>query len=113
MPQLPIAVTGDQTDPKYGPPNVIASITPTVLAGGRPVATVGAIVAPHGNYYNPKAPGYNPKCASATVQALTSTSVFVNGKPVAMAGPPGTGSLCSCSYHSVMGPGVPTIIIGR
>ena len=109
----PIAVTGDLVDPKFGPPNAIASVTTTVLAMGKPVATAGAIAAPHGNYTNPKAPGYNHDCASAVVSAQFSTSVFVQGKPVALAGGPGVGSMCSCKYHSIAGPGVPTVLIGR
>jgi uncharacterized Zn-binding protein involved in type VI secretion len=113
MPGLPIAVTGDKTTPPYGPPNAIASITPTVLAGGRPVITAGAIVAPHGNYTNPKAPGYNPTCKAAKVlPVLTSTTVFIEGKPVAMIGGPGIGSICSCMYHNILGPGVPTVLVG-
>lgn len=113
MAALPIAVTGDLVDPKFGPPNVVASVTPTVLAGGRPVATIGAIVAPHGNYVDPKAPGYNPTCAHALVAAMQfSSTVLVEGKPVALTGGPGVGSLCSCTYHSIVGPGVPTVLVG-
>lgn len=113
MPGFPIAVTGDSVDPKYGPPNVIASVTTTVLAGGRPVATIGAQVAPHGNYYNPKAPGFNPACASSVLAAPQfSATVLVEGKPVALTGGPGKGTLCSCTNHSVVGPGVPTVLVG-
>lgn len=108
-----IACTGDTVDPKFGPPNVIASVTTTVLAGGRPVATIGAIVAPHGNYYNPKAPGFNPRCAHALVAAGPfSSTVRVEGKPVAFGGGPGIGTLCSCTYHSVVAPGDPTVRAG-
>ena len=110
----PRACTGDKTTPPFGPPNVIASITQNVLAGGRPVATAGAIVAPHGNWRFPKAPGYNPKCKLAKVEPiLTSKTVFAQGKPVALVGGPGIGSLCSCRYHNIQGPGVPTVLIGR
>jgi uncharacterized Zn-binding protein involved in type VI secretion len=113
MPGFPIAVTGDMTDTKFGPSNVIASVTPTVLAGGKPVATVGAQVAPHGNYTDPKRPGFNPICASAVVAAPPfSSTVLVEGKPVAIVGGPGKGTQCSCTYHSVLGPGVPTVIVG-
>jgi uncharacterized Zn-binding protein involved in type VI secretion len=113
MPGRPIAVTGDKVDPKFGPPNVIASVTTTVLAGGRPVATAGAIVAPHGNYSNPKAPGYNPTCKVAKVlPVLTSSTVFIEGKPAALIGGPGAGSLCSCKYHSILAPGEPTVQVG-
>jgi uncharacterized Zn-binding protein involved in type VI secretion len=109
----PIAVTGDLTTPPFGPPNVIASVTVTVLAGGRPAVTSGAIVAPHGNYFNPKAPGYNPKCKHAKIAPiLTSKTVFVENKPVAVVGGPGLGSLCSCMYHNIAGPGVLTVIVG-
>ena len=79
---------------------------------GRPVATVGAIVAPHGNWFNPKAPGYNPKCKLAKALLIFSTSVYVEGKPVAFAGPPGMGTMCSCLYHTIAGPGIPTILVG-
>jgi len=112
MPALPVAVTGDLVDPKFGPPNVVASVTTSVLAMGKPVATLGAIIAPHGNYYNPKAPGFNPKCAKATAILKTSTCVFVEGKPVAVVGPPGVGTMCSCTYHSIVGPGAPSVMVG-
>jgi uncharacterized Zn-binding protein involved in type VI secretion len=103
----PIACTGDLVDPKYGPPNVIASVTPTVLAHGRPVATIGAIVTPHGNYYNPKAPGFNPKCSLGKV--LTGIpNVLVMGLPVAVIGK----SLCDCGFHFVAMPGDPTVLVG-
>lgn len=110
---LPVACTGDLVDPKFGPPNVIASVTPTVLAGGRPVATIFALVAPHGNYYNPKAPGYNPACKLADLtMAPFSPTVLVEGEPVALTGGPGVGTMCSCTFHSVVGPGCPTVIVG-
>lgn len=113
MPGLPVACTGDLVDPKFGPPNVVAAVTATVLAGGRPVATIGAIVAPHGNYFNPKAPGYNPTCATALVAAPPfSPRVLVEGKPVAVVGGPGVGTKCSCLYHSIMAPGCPTVLVG-
>lgn len=108
----PIAVTGDLTTPEYGPPNVIASVTTTVFAEGRPVATIGAIAAPHGNYYNPKAPGFNPACAGAVVAfGNFSTTVLIEGKPAAIAlGEAGT--RCSCTYHAVAGPGATTVLVG-
>lgn len=113
MPGLPIAVTGDLVDPKFGPPGPIKSVTPTVFAGGRPVATLFAIVAPHGNYTNPKAPGYNPMCADTELSlGPYSTTVFVEGFPVALTGGPGVGTMCGCTYHSVVGPGEPTVIVG-
>jgi uncharacterized Zn-binding protein involved in type VI secretion len=110
---LPIACTGDLVDPKFGPPNVIASVTTSVLAGGRPVATLFAIVAPHGNYSNPKAPGYNPECALTELSMEPfSHSVLVEGFPVAVAGGPGVGTMCGCTFHSVAGPGCPTVLVG-
>ena len=112
MPALPVAVTGDLVDPKFGPPNAVASVTTSVLAMGKPVATLGAIIAPHGNWTNPKAPGYNKLCKAATAAFKTSTCVFVEGKPVAVVGPPGTGTMCSCKYHSIVGPGAPSIMVG-
>lgn len=108
-----IACTGDQVDTKFGPPNVVASVTTTVLAGGRPVVTIGAEVAPHGNHTNPKAPGYNPRCASAVVATgLFSSTVLVEGRPVAFVGGPGVGTECSCLYHSILTPGEPTVQVG-
>ena len=113
MPGLPIAVTGDLVDPKFGPSNVIASVTPTVLAGGKPVATLFSIVEPHGNYYDPKALGYNPACAETELSiGPYSTTVFVEGLPVALTGGPGVGTMCGCTFHSVVGPGIPTVIVG-
>jgi uncharacterized Zn-binding protein involved in type VI secretion len=108
----PIAVTGDLTTPEYGPPNVVASVTPTVLAEGRPVVTIGAIVAPHGNYYNPKAPGFNPTCAHAIVATGNfSSTVLIEGKPAAIAAG-AIGTRCSCMYHSIAAPGAPTVLVG-
>lgn len=105
---FPVACTGDNVDPKFGPPNVIASITTMVLAHGRPVATVGAIVAPHGNYYDPKAPGYNPLCASAKI-AVGVPNILVMGLPIARIG---TTTMCTCGMHYVLGPGDPTVMVG-
>ncbi len=115
---LPISVTGDLTDipgvpgSLVPPQNVVASITPTVLAMGKPVNTFGSIVAPHGNPYDPRKPGFDPVCASATVSTLTAPTVLIQGKPVAVVGPALTGSTCTCG-HAVLGPGVPTILVGR
>jgi uncharacterized Zn-binding protein involved in type VI secretion len=113
---LPIACQGDVTDipgvpgDLVGPVGSITSVSPTVTAMGRPVLTVGATIAPHGNYYDPESYGYNPLCASSTVQLRTSTTVFVNGKPLAVADPV-KGSVCSCA-HIVAGPGAPNVLVG-
>ena len=117
MPGRPIAVEGDLTDipgvpgSLVAPKGMITSITPTVLAGGRPVLTVGAIAEPHGNPRNPRAHGFDPTCACATVSTFTSTTVFVNGKPLALVGPPFVGSTLTCG-HVIFGPGVPTVMVG-
>jgi uncharacterized Zn-binding protein involved in type VI secretion len=109
----PIGITGCVTDipgnnpaTHTGPPNAIASITPTVLANFIPVLTVGAIAAPHGNYQFPDKPGYNPLCASAKVLTPTSPNILIEGKPAA-----GLGSLLTCG-HFVAGTGAPTVIVG-
>jgi uncharacterized Zn-binding protein involved in type VI secretion len=116
MPGYPIGVTGDLTDPlgipgSVGfPVNVFASISPTILAAGKPVLTVGAIVATHGNPYNPHAPGFNPPCAVS--EATTGwPTILVQGKPVATVGPWAGGTIAKCG-HWLAGPGVPTIMIG-
>lgn len=112
---LPIATGTDLTDipgvPKtlVGPPGKIIPIITTVLAHGRPVATVGATIPTHGNPYNPKLPGFNPPCAAATITKGI-PNVLVGGRPVAVANPL-TGSICSCG-HIVAGPGDPTVIVG-
>jgi uncharacterized Zn-binding protein involved in type VI secretion len=105
---FPVACTGDKTDPEFGPPNVIASITTTVLAHGRPVATVGAIVAPHGNYYDPYAPGYNNMCEGAKI-AVGVPNILVMGLPIARIDPE---AMCTCGLHYVLGPGDPTVMVG-
>jgi uncharacterized Zn-binding protein involved in type VI secretion len=106
---LPIACTGDQTNTLYGPPGVIASITTTVLAGGRPVATIGALVSPHGNFTNPQAPGYNPACEAATIAPPCVPNVLVEGRPVAVISPT---TMCTCKFHWVALTGDPTILVG-
>lgn len=116
MPGLPVAVTGDMTDipglpGSVGfPNNVFASITTTVLAEGRPVCTLGAIAAPHGNYTDPKRPGFNPPCASSAIATKTIPNILVEGKPIAVVGV-GVGSLTKCG-HWVLGPGALTVIAG-
>jgi hypothetical protein len=108
-----IAVTGDLTNTLYGPPGPIESITPTVFAGGKPVATLFAIVGPHGNFSNPQAPGYNPMCEDTELSlGPFSSTVFAGDQPVAFAGGPGIGTGCGCTFHSVLGPGIPTVQVG-
>jgi hypothetical protein len=94
---VPIGLHGSMTPPLYGPSGVMISVTPTVYVEGRPVATELADVTPHGNPYNPKAPGFNPACADA---------VILEGAPRVMAGPGHFGvahvaSMCSCGFHQV------------
>lgn len=114
---FPVAITGDKNDPvgmsgRLVPPmNVLTSMSTSVLAEGRPVLTAGAMCATHGNPFNPKAPGFNPPCAHATVVGNTIPNILVEGKPLAVAGPPGIGSTLSCS-HVVLGPGANSVRAG-
>jgi uncharacterized Zn-binding protein involved in type VI secretion len=114
---FPVAVAGDLNDPvgitgRLVPPMApIYAKSSTVLAEGKPVLTVGATAMRHGNPTNPKAPGFNPPCAHATVVGNTISNILVEGKPLAIAGPPGTGSVLSCS-HVIQGPGAQTIRVG-
>lgn len=103
---FPVALQGDMTDPKFGPPGQVNSITPTVMIEGRPAATIGSIVTPHGNPHNPKAPGFNPKCAVATIVEGTPT-IMVEGKPLAY-----ITAKCSCGYHQIAAIGSPTVHVG-
>ena len=116
---LPVSVQFDNTDPvgligSVGfPEDFITSITPTVLAGNRPVLTVGAQALPHGNFYDPKAPGFNPECEyGGLIASIPAPNILVEGKPIAVVGPflP-SGSLCVCG-HYVLGPGMPTVLVG-
>jgi hypothetical protein len=118
---FPIACVGDITDPEVGlfgtvalapggPGKVLGAST--VLAGGRPVASVGFAVSPHGNYTDPKLPGFNPTCASAILSGLhTGFTVLVEGKPVAVAAPGKQGTMASCT-HYIATVGCPTVIVG-
>jgi uncharacterized Zn-binding protein involved in type VI secretion len=116
MPMLPIACMGDLTDipgvpgELVGPPGPFVSITPNVLAGGRPVLTLGATVGPHGNFYDEFHPGYNPLCEASAIAAHVVPNVLVNGMPVAVVGE-GVGSIAFCG-HFVLGPGMPTVLVG-
>lgn len=115
-----LACVGDVNDPGTGyfgavalPPLGFGEIVgeSTVIAEGRPVATVGMAVTSHGNPVNPKLPGYNPTCASAVVTGFKSAyNVLVNGKPAAVVGA-GGGTMFSCTHYCV-GPGAPTVIVG-
>lgn len=106
MPGLSVALQGDITDPKFGPSGFVTSQTPTVLIDGRPAATIGSIVSPHGNPSNPKAPGFNPKCAHAVVTTGVG-NILVEGRPIAT-----LASLCSCGFHFVQLAGSPTVQVG-
>ena len=73
----PVATQGSLTDIPGVPGRLVApqapitSITPTVIANGRPVLTIGAIVPTHGNPTNPKAPGYDtPRIRAEVVGKL-------------------------------------------
>jgi uncharacterized Zn-binding protein involved in type VI secretion len=67
----------------------------TVLCEYLPVAAVGDLVSPHGNFSNPHMPGFNPACEHAFIVEGSST-ILVNGKPMAVVGP--LGSLLSCGH---------------
>ena len=112
---LPVATMGDTNDPigirALVPPFApTVSITPTVMAMGKPVLCVGAIIPVHGNPANPKAPGFDVPCATNFI-ATGNPRVLVYGIPVAMVGPFAGGSLYGCG-HWVMGPGAPTVLVG-
>ena len=79
-----------------------------VIAGKakRLVATIADPLKPHGNPVNPKLKGYNKTCACAVIKT-GSTTVLVNNKPVAW-----IGSVCTCT-HYLIGPGEPTIMVGK
>jgi hypothetical protein len=116
MPRV-VATNADTTDVPGMPGRLVAplaliqSITPTVLANWKPVLTRGAIVPTHGNPYNPRAPGFNPPCAAALVKSNVIENILVEGKPLAVRGPVGVGSICTCG-HVVLGPGAPTVLAG-
>jgi uncharacterized Zn-binding protein involved in type VI secretion len=77
------------------------------MANGKPVAMVGDQVAPHGNPYNPSAPGYNPTCAHAVIVGGSGT-VMVQGKPMALL----QDSRCSCGIHYIDIVGASTVQAG-
>lgn len=106
MPGLSVALQGDITNPLFGPPGFVTSQTPTVIIDGRPAATIGSVVSPHGNPYNPLAPGFNPACAAAVVVTGVS-NILVEGRPIAT-----LTSLCSCGFHFVQLAGSPTVQVG-
>lgn len=116
MPGLPVAVHLDLTDIPGLPGRLVApqgkifSITPTVTAARKPVLTLGAVVAWHGNPDDSDAPGYNPPCGHAQVQMQVIPNILVQGKPIAVASPT-KGSVCSCG-HFVLGPGAVTVLAG-
>ena len=91
-----------------GPMIPFVSITPTVLAEGKPVLTLGAKIARHGNPDNPKLPGWNPACKASTITLKTIPGILVQGKPIAVAGS-GVGSAAACT-HYVNGPGALTVL---
>lgn len=112
---LPVATMGDTNDPigirALTPPFApTASITPTVMAMGKPVLCVGAIIPTHGNPSNTHAPGFDTSCAASFI-ATGVPNVLVYGKPIAVVGPFAGGSLYGCG-HWVMGPGAPTVLVG-
>jgi uncharacterized Zn-binding protein involved in type VI secretion len=109
---FPVAVQFDTTDipgvtGRLVPPMApFTSLTPTVIAMGRPVLTMGSPVPTHGNPFNPKAPGFNPPCAGATIVGKVIPNILVGGKPLAV-----LGSVATCT-HMVLGPGAPTVVAG-
>ena len=123
MKGLPIALIMDNVDPESGPAKapaplgtlkkVMKNLTGAPVLAGKTnmfVATVGDVLALHGNPVNPQLPGYNTTCdtgKSTITKAKASTTVFVNGRNVAM-----LGTVCSCT-HTLFGPGAPTVLVGR
>ena len=118
---FPVACVGDITDPGMGEFGAVA-VAPggpgkivgasTVSAGGRPVATVGFTLTPHGNFSNPQLPGYNPVCQNAILTGFhTGYTVFVEGKPIAVAAPGQQGTMASCT-HYIATVGCPTVLVG-
>jgi uncharacterized Zn-binding protein involved in type VI secretion len=97
---------GDVTNPLFGPSGPIITAAATVIAEGRPLATVGSLVAPHGNPYNPNAPGFNPPCATATV-IVGVPNIMVEGRPLAPLQSP-----CSCGLHFIQSVGATTVLVG-
>jgi uncharacterized Zn-binding protein involved in type VI secretion len=76
-------------------PGFVMAVASKTICEYLPVAKVGDSVSPHGNFSNPRAPGYNPLCAHAKI--LTGlTTVLVEGRPMAIAGP--GGSILSCGH---------------
>jgi hypothetical protein len=116
---LPLALAGQTTTDVVGavgmvtgPTGMVLAIPGTTVRAGKsmlPVATMDSPIAPHGNYYNPQAPGYNPECADAVIDgpAPSASSVIVCGRPIA----PST-SVCSCTHQVLFGI-EPTVIVGR
>jgi len=120
---LPVATVLDNVDPGLNVPTaphgpspfgVIGKVLKTtggrpVLAMGKFVSTMGDFIGLHGNPAFIKIPGYNPLCAvgKSFIKLNVSTSVLVNGRPVAK-----IGSICSCT-HVLVGPGAPTVLVGR
>jgi uncharacterized Zn-binding protein involved in type VI secretion len=106
----PVTCVGDPTDPEFlevGTLGPVLTGATTVMAEGRPVATAGSFVGPHGNPVNPKAPGYNPICAESALFPGVAT-VLVEGRPIATL----TTSICNCMLHTVTYIGAPTVIVG-
>ena len=91
-----------------GPMVTFISITPTVLAEGKPVLTLGATIPMHGNPFNSLEPGWNPACAASAIALKTIPRILVQGKPIAVAGS-GVGSAAACT-HYVNGPGALTVL---
>lgn len=111
----PVACIGDYTDLLTtethrltpGGVGVVAGVH-TVMAEGRPVATVLDKVLPHGNFTDPKLqPGYNPVCECAILTGFNAGfTVLVEGKPIAL-----LGTMASCT-HVIAGICAPTVICG-
>ena len=121
MPSFPIAVVQSTTDVTGLVGAVVAPVgivmaNPSIVGGpvlamGMQVATVTSPILPHGNWFNPKAPGYNLKCANAVITSSPIPNVLVNGKPVAVAsGGSSVGAVCTCT-HTILS-GIPNIMVG-
>ena len=104
---LAVALVGDQTNPLYGPPGEVESEVASVIIEGRPVATIGSMVATHGNPTNPHAPGFNPSCSAAVVISGI-PNILVEGRPIAT-----LTSKCSCGFHFVQLTGATSVMVGE
>ena len=89
--------------PPWPPRNCIGPGVPTVLVGGRPASVMGDMYNVHCAML-----GMTLECHVGSV-VMGSGTVFIGGRPAARIGDQIAGGLC---VSKIMGPGVPTVIIG-